>query len=480
MNVNVIYGVKNLTEEIKAKIRTALESAGCVADSETVRGNKAGILHSVDSIDKDKELILIVSHHLDATDPFTLQDLIECQNAVPKIKVLLIIGESQKGTGFLSELYSNGFFHAIYDSHTSPEYIAELVVKGREASEARRYYGLSNQKEVRDVMSLDKAVDYVAGAIAENNTYAERLEWLKSRTGDDVWFQELIAKLPANVKEEIAKDPRYIPYLNSYLKAKAEHDASEKARKEREKALAEKERLASQMEAEYQLSIKDAKDAISRALRRMTIGIVGTERRVGTTHQALLLAHYLAGKGYRVAVAEYSGVENKVFEKIAQSYGLTVSEGRVVHLGVDYYPDFQLSKLPSLNSKGYHFVIMDFGVFNKEIMEEFERCILQIVVSGSKVWETPMLDKIFSAVKDEEQLAYFNYLFFSTPRAAQKVIRKNMAPLKNVYFADYVPNPFSEEGYDAFAHMMKDFVHETGSEKRRKTGLFGRRGGGSV
>ena len=480
MKLKIIYGISDLQDAVKKQIEDAIIAKGGEIEASISRWNKVAVLHMVDEIrgDNKDNVILIISHRLDNEDPFSLLDLISCQEAIPLIKVILIIDREEQGSSFLKDLYNNGFYHALYAEDTDDAMIAELAINGRSATETRRYYGLNGEGMTRGTLSVEKAVEFVIKAPEEDATYAERLLWIQEKLNNEIMFREVINRLPDEIKEVLSNDPRFETYIAEYLKAKAEEEAERERQKARERELLERERELRRQEERARAARLDARSAINRALRRMVIGVAGTEHRVGCTHHAIHMAHYLSNHGFKVAVAEYEGVDKKILEEIIDS----VSDGRMQYKGVDYYPDFSLSSLPDLNIKNYHFVIVDFGVYKEEICEEFGRCVQQIMISGSKPWEVKRIRKIYeilgfkeSVLEDmggfgedvrsinfdklDNQLKYIDFLFAPAERKVQGDILKAMVPFeKNVYFTSYVTNPFAGEKIEAFSEIMADYM----------------------
>lgn len=477
MKLKLIYGIQGLKDDVRKLIEDAMVSLGGEIQSSIARGNKAAVLHSVDNArnEKDGTIVLIISHKLDRDDPFNISDLISCQEAIPSINVILVVDREERGSNLLKEMCANGFYHAVFDKDSDEDMIARLAVRGRNVTEARQYYGLNNDTASRGRMSIEKALEYVLGAKDEGETYAERLAWIKEKVNNEIAFREIINRLPDDAKESLSKDARFETYIADYLKAKADEAAERERQDSKEKELLKREQELERQEELARIGKTDAKIAITRALRRMVIGVSGTEHRVGCTHHAIHLAHYLCNQGYRVAVAEYEGMDKKVLDEILQC----VCGGETTYRGVDYYPDFSLSNLPSLNTKNYHFVIIDFGVYKKEIREEFGRCVQQILVCGSKPWELRRIKNVFSilGLKDEplnddgseleeqiefdkldDQLSYYDYLLPPVEKKDEEVVRKAIGPFDNVHFADYVTNPFLGEKSAALSAIMKDYM----------------------
>ena len=258
-----------------------------------------------------------------------------------------------------------------------------------------------------------------------------------------------------------------------FRREEAERKRAEAERRAAERAAAKAEREAAAKEEMF-ISSGYVKNAVKSAIRRTVIGVAGGQRHVGCTHQSLLIAHSLSAMGFKVAIVEDYNQADKVFDIIAGENGKEAGEMFTFN-GVDYYPCFSLKQLPNLNAKNYNFVVVDFGLYDDDMIEEYGRCSLQILVSGSRVWETLQLRRVFESVS-EEQLKTYNYLFLGAPEAKKASIKKDMLPLRNVFFGEYAPNPYDSEGYQTIKEILDDFIVEE-TPGKKKGGLFGRRRG---
>lgn len=303
---------------------------------------------------------------------------------------------------------------------------------------------------------------------------AEKRRELKEMQDEAAFRNKIMAEMKAKEDAERKEKLRIEAAANAEAKAKAdlEFRRSEAERRERERAAirAEKEKR----EESFFLSAGDVKNVVKGAIRRTIIGVAGAQKHVGCTHQSLLIAHSLSAMGFGVAIVEDCNQTDKVFDVIAEENGKTSGDIFTFN-GVDYYPCFALNQLPSLNVKNYNFVIVDFGLYEERMVEEYGRCSLQVLVSGSRAWETKQLERIFSSVT-EDQLMVYNYLFLGTPEVRKSVMKRDMQPLKNVFFGEYAPNPYASEGYQAIREILNDFIVAESDEvtKKKSGGLLGK------
>lgn len=668
MKLNIIYGVVGITDAARMAIRNELKKAGCeVLDDNTVRGIKTGIDQAVSSYRSSEQLVLILSHRLEPKNPFTFRDLLRYRKDVPNVKIILVVGEELKGSPLLKDMSDNEMYLALYGNDTDEFIIKNLIVVGRTVEQAKNYYGVNDLKNITKQLTIDGAVRHMTQPVNSDKEYMERIRWVRGTLASEDAFFACVQRLPDNIKDMLAQDKAYYPYVEDYviaktktgirangrngvfgkLKGKAKgvpqepvpvksnepeileqkltaeeleqkywidvvtglynrnayekkvcneevgtltlvsidandlkktndslgHEAGDELLKKIAKSIVEvwgkekafrtggdefivicsgtgkkaaeksvtafKRKLAEQnvsaavgvasasdvegtvtVEQILKLSDKamyadknafkraraeqeekekavvvqskdstDAQegegkasggegflspgyvmDAVKSAIRRTVIGVAGGQKHIGCTHQTLLIAHMLAEMGFKVAAVEDCNQSDKVFDLIADEHG-KVSGDMFSVKGVDYYPCFSLKQLPTLNVKNYNFVVVDFGLYNAEMIEEYGRCSLQILVTGTRVWETSQLGTVFESV-EESQLMTYHYLFLGTPEAKKEPIKRDMKPLKNIFFGEYAPNPYDVKGYQAIRDILSDFI-VTGDTVKKKTGLLG-------
>lgn len=216
------------------------------------------------------------------------------------------------------------------------------------------------------------------------------------------------------------------------------------------------------------------KSKIQKTASKETIGFSGTQNRIGVTHNAIVCAKYLQKRGFRVALVE-SPREESALLKIQDSYELDGGQNEYFQIqGISFYPDYELHKLSYVLTQDYNFVVIDFGLYTKEITSEFMRCALPVIVSGSKAWELEKMNRVFES-QDLSILKSYYYMFNFTAEEVREEIRLNMQPMEHVCFQDYIPDPFSDQPSQAFDEMLKEYMPEERimNEKRKKFSFAG-------
>jgi hypothetical protein len=213
------------------------------------------------------------------------------------------------------------------------------------------------------------------------------------------------------------------------------------------------------------------KSEIKQSVNKALIGFIGTEERIGVTHNAIVSAFILKESGFKIAVVENKKNKNLVLEQIKEYFEIIPKEldANVYTINqIDFYPSYALEDIYKVFTKNYNFIIIDFGTYDLEYLAEFNRCVMPIVVCGSKPWEINQINKIFESTT-EEILKEFYYLFNFTDRTNMDLIKRNMGELNKVFFADMTPDPFNPSDAPSLKMVFKDYLPSEKIEKSLKT-----------
>lgn len=206
--------------------------------------------------------------------------------------------------------------------------------------------------------------------------------------------------------------------------------------------------------------------SVSKAL----IGVIGVQQRIGVTHNCIVSANYLRKQGYSVAILEDSQNQNKIMNRIMEIEDVDVNtqENFFTYQKVDYYPNYDTSESYKIQAKGYNFIFIDFGMYYPGMnLIELNRCVKAIVLLGSKPWEIGEANNLFMSV-DTNLLENYSYIFNFTAKDNEKFLRESMGSLKNVYFADYTPDPFNNQKSETIEKVFAEYVNGTRDKPSRK------------
>lgn len=188
--------------------------------------------------------------------------------------------------------------------------------------------------------------------------------------------------------------------------------------------------------------------SIRRVAAFQTIAVVGSQKRIGTTTQALQVAMYLQMLGYSSAYVEmntngYIELLTKLYVEVKQDRKV----GKITYQGLDLYSKEQIE---GLNRSEYTFLVKDYGTWGEEGFEElsFLEQDIRICICGSKPNEIYLAQEVIEKNYNRD----IRYIFSYTPKTEQKNILQLMDEKREkTGFADYVPDPFS---YTAHTNQM--------------------------
>ena len=137
------------------------------------------------------------------------------------------------------------------------------------------------------------------------------------------------------------------------------------------------------------------------------IGIVGTERKAGTTTAAFHLANYLNNLGASVTYTE-TNLHNHLSD-IAEAYHYEWKDDHYTHNGITYYLNTAFDTDARAN-----FILFDLGCMmenKKWILKSIRESMMEIIViSGSKPYELHALRDTLDTVQDKKINLLLNYV----------------------------------------------------------------------
>ena len=459
--VKILYGIRtNDMADIKQGVREELARHEIEVISDEHRDIKAGIQHEIETrYAKDDALVLVVSYRLDnKNEPFTMGEFVNYQKTLPNIRIIVIVSVSDRGV--FKDFFTNGIYDAIIDEDVDIRTLSDLIAEGRTVTEARNYYKIDKDTTAAEKITFDSAYRVITQPLngAPVSEYVVRTDWARVRLPEQE-FATLLDKLPDEIKSVLAETDTYAKFYEEFINSQLNGLRFDNG---------------AQTPTEYSgVDPSLLRDVLANVLRRSMIAVASAQPHVGSTHNAIAIAHFLSEKGFKVGIVEYADQENHAFRYMAEEQNFKIKNGKFRWKEVDYYPEFSFKDLARLNGGGYNFIVVDFGLLTQEKLYDFTSCVTQNIVTGSRIWETVKLDDVFKMI-EKSLLVNCNFLFYSTPPAAKIAIAKKMAPLK-VYHIDYDIDPFDGEVSGGIAELFDDFVLTKNTpEKKKKWSLFGR------
>lgn len=185
--------------------------------SMAAKGMKSTVEESViDNRDNLDAVVLI--EHLESTNPYDADDLVRLRDQKDDLKVILIIDESHKGGSYVNELYSKGFKDAIFVNDATPKNIAELLLKGRTAMDARSYYGIAMSQEEQASVDIPRYLNMIGNSTG--GRLVAQLKRIESAMSKDT-FALLIKKLSSEQKQSLRDENEYAIYVGENKEKKS-------------------------------------------------------------------------------------------------------------------------------------------------------------------------------------------------------------------------------------------------------------------
>ena len=183
----------------------------------------------------------------------------------------------------------------------------------------------------------------------------------------------------------------------------------------------------------------------------VTVAVCATEPHMGATHQALLMAKFISGAGFKACYLEANERRNILY--LARAYPVNANERK--HLlqfeGVDMYFDFKLPEVVG----NYDFLIFDFGRFGEFEPVSFLTKDIKIIVGGAKAWEMPAYTAVFDAIDGCRDI---RFILNHAPPAETRSIRELMGGWET-YFSEYAPYPFAVGvNLDIYKDIFRDYL----------------------
>lgn len=203
------------------------------------------------------------------------------------------------------------------------------------------------------------------------------------------------------------------------------------------------------------------------AVQKILIGISGAGKRMGSTHNSIVLANFLRENNQMVAVMEMNA--SNTFKTFCEAQKAKLFDDGYFSLkGVDFYPECDRERVTAIAGKLYNFILLDFGNYQEADKVLFNKCDVRIYFVGTKPWELGGLEEIFRE-QDEDVLKKCHFCFLgTTSRKLQKEIFSHMEPLENVWFPEYTEDPFETTMFPEGQQIFADYLRNVKTAERKK------------
>ena len=221
-----------------------------------------------------------------------------------------------------------------------------------------------------------------------------------------------------------------------------------------------------------------------------TIGVLGSQERIGTTTQALLITRYLQVKGYKACYIDMSSNKYISFssdgkttfpEKVAEYFDAKVDSelGKITYKNIDMF--YEQDKIADTLKLGYDFYVYDYGNRNSQSFNRasFLREDIKFIVAGITATEIDSLTKIVSAPHYKDANVILSFISEGKRNEALELVgainiegggaTSQDYHATRTYFADYVPDAFSAAEIELFDEIINvEDVSQPEKKKKRR------------
>lgn len=219
------------------------------------------------------------------------------------------------------------------------------------------------------------------------------------------------------------------------------------------------------------------KENFIKVKQTVSIGVIGTEKHIGTTTVAINLAKYLSELTNIRACYIENNNHNSIITLVENKAAVYVADSeKVIFKGIDMF--LKPKNMSDILSNNFNFYIYDYGTLD-EITEEEKMSFLtrdlKIVVTGNKSWEIPNLINCFQIIGEDIN----TYLVVNFAKDSEKEnFRINLGEYwkERTTFSEYITDPFEVGNKYFFETILKPYLLNASiTEKKKKFSFFNKK-----
>ena len=199
-----------------------------------------------------------------------------------------------------------------------------------------------------------------------------------------------------------------------------------------------------------------------------TIGVCGTQTRIGTTTQAIQLVKYF--QYARIKACYIEANNSNYIQSIPTLYdveGHNQKLGKIRFENTDFFYD--LSQISEVLSFDYAVYVYDFGILSEQNIYPYLEKDLKILVCGTLPWEMDSTNKAIGRLDDKDIQYIFNFTCKSIRSSLQQFMLDKSS---HTFFSELIPNMFSfctanKPVYEAIAKKLS-FVKKLSRQPKKK------------
>lgn len=194
--------------------------------------------------------------------------------------------------------------------------------------------------------------------------------------------------------------------------------------------------------------------AVHKLKQIVTVGICGTQRRAGTTHQALMLCSFAAAQGLRAAYMESNAHNMTGYVREYYNTNTNQGVGLTQFSGIDLFSGYSL---PVVLALGYDLYVFDYGIVEEVNEKDFLTNDIKVIVGGTKAWELPFYASLFQRYAAYPDLHFI--MSFTPPDETEEILALMGRYSATTYFSGYSPSPWECGVNDAiYRKILHDYI----------------------
>ena len=472
--MRILLGVSGMGQQEAKIFVDSANAIGADIRSYETKFSKLGIEQYLETHpDTD---VVIVSEWLETKATYEVSDFEKMIEANENLRIIPILGANAAGADKVKGLFNLGIYTALYAKDASAEQVARMITEGRTRKAAKAYYNIQDSDGSQFGANIQQCVTFICedglpdGILDRAQYVKDHVELsdyqiILSRLPEDVievirdageGLVGVTSKEPPQKKDTEEKDDTAPDEKNGGVSAKLGafvatfHKPSLRCKKVKKGGM-ESEGIQNPAVIESGIPLEQMREL----LVNVTVAFVGTQKRIGCTHQAIIAAHYLAKAGYRVAIADCTKTKGKVFDAIRKYMSVSTGRGFFTYNGVDYYSNAEsgMNDIFLANEK-YNFIIIDYGAFDRVEKEAFAKTSVKCVVAGAMPWELGALNSFMMEAKAFSNEC--NYIIRGVG-VAEGAVDAILGDRKYLT-AEIQQNPFSGECYTTLKEVFEPYI----------------------
>lgn len=453
-----INGMEN--DEVFQELLSELNEYGVQYETCGRRYKKSGI---EEYLEQNSDIdVLLISEYLEELYPFQEKDFERILDEHEHIKIIPILTESEKGSLYITKLFHLGIYEGVFQEDASIETIAHLILEGRTRKNAKLYYQIKEEEAANTGANVESCIFYIENA-ASSEEIIQQAQYVRKRVTLRE-FDIILGQLEEETLDVLEKSEEFASFFGSSAmeRKKLEMEMAKDSNKKRSFPKLT-DSLLKLRRFENQATTLEKEQCVKQQVN-IKIGVTGLEHGIGVTHQAIVIAQLLANRNYRVAYLQKEE-KNRILDTIVQTGMIEKTKDYFNYQGVHYYWGHHLEYLEELlkQEKPYHYIVIDYGVFDDEICKKITQHKYQLVLARGTIWERKVLEQF---MKQTARIG--NQYWYLLRGGEEKELYTWMEEKKAHYLiVSESSNPFQEKEIEPLQTLFFDSLEEPLKPKKR-------------